>query len=96
MISIVLLFLLSILSVPVSVPSVLSISTPFSLAVSQSMPAWSHHLLGTFAPSLVLAPSHRSRSSRVVMYCATVFCLLSIEVQISVNPASLMAPSSEG
>ena len=82
-------------SIPVSVPSVLPVSTPFALAVSQSIPACSYHLSGTFAPSLALAPSHRSRSGRVAMHCATVFCLLIIDVQIYVNPASFMAPSSE-
>ena len=39
---------------------------------------------------------NRSRSGCVPMYCATVFCLFSIDVRVSVNPASFMAPSSEG
>ena len=54
-------------SASVSDPSVLSCSTPSTFAVSQSMPAWSHHLSGTFAPSLALVPSHWSKSGRVAM-----------------------------
>ena len=76
-------------------PLVLSISTPFDFAVSQSISAWFHHLIGTLAPSLALAPSHRSRSVRVAMYCVTVFCLFAMDFLMSVSPASLMAPSRD-
>ena len=41
-------------------------------------------------------PSHRSRSGCVALDCATVFFLFSIDVRVSVNPTSCMAPSSEG
>ena len=83
-------------SVSVSDPPVLSCSTPFDFAVPQSMSAWFHHLIGTFAPSFALAPSHRSRSGRVEMYCATVFCLFAIDFRMSVSPASRMAPTRDG
>ena len=83
-------------SVLVSVLSVLSVSTPYALAFSQSMPAWSHHLSDTFAPSLGLALLHISRSGHVAMYCAAVFCLISTDVRISVNTASFMPPSCGG
>ena len=83
-------------SFPVSDPDVVSVSVPFAFAFPQSIPDCSHHLKVTLAPYLGLAPLHRSRSGRVAMYCATVFCLLWIDVRMSVSPASSMAPFSEG
>ena len=73
-----------------------SVSISLALAFSQSMPVWSDHISVTRAPSLYFAPLQTFRSGRVAIYCATVFCLLLIDVRTSVSPASFMAPSSEG
>ena len=73
-----------------------SVAAPLAFAFYQSIPVWSHHLIVTRAPSLCFFPSQRSRSGRVAIYCATVFCLLFIYVLTSVSPASFIAPSSEG
>ena len=47
-------------------------------------------------PLLCFASSQRSRSGRVAIYCATVFCPLLIDVRTPMSPASFMAPSSKG
>ena len=73
-----------------------SVSAARSFAISQSIPFCSPHRLDTPAPLLCVARSHRSRSGRVAMYCATVFCIFVIDFLISVNPTSFMAPAREG
>ena len=86
----------SYMSVPNSESDSESVSAPLAFAFSQSIPFWSHHLIVTLAPLICVVPSQRSRSGRVAMYCATVFCLMFIDVRTSLKPASFMAPSREG
>ena len=72
------------------------VSAARAFTVYQSMPFWSHHHLDTLAPPLCVVRSHRSRSGRIEMYYAIVFCLFVIDFLISVNPASFMIPVREG
>ena len=70
-------------------------SSAFSLAPFQSIPVYSHRRLGTRVPSRLIAFSHRSRTGRVAINCATLFCLQRIEVRILAIPASFIAPTSD-
>ena len=73
-----------------------SVSAPLAFALFQSTPVWSHYLIVTRTPTLCFSPLQSSRSGRVAIYCATVFCFLLIDVRTSVSPDSFMAPYSEG
>ena len=57
-------------------------ASSLSLAPLKSIPVYLHRRLATCAPGRMFAFSHRSRIGRVVINCATVFCLQRIEVQI--------------
>ena len=57
-----------------------------------SRPACSHHCIPIRAPWVLSVASQRSRSDRVTMYCATVFCLCRMYVS---NPASALDASSK-
>ena len=76
-------------SVSVPDPPALSCSTHFAFAVSQSMSAWSHHLISTFAPSIALAPCTGPEvvaSQFIARPCSA--CLLLTSVCLSIPPPS--------
>ena len=68
----------------------------FSRATFSYIPVCSHDRRDTCAPGRRVAFSHRSRIGRVVMNCATVFCLWRIEVLIPTIPVSFIIPANGG
>ena len=69
-----------------------SVSVSLALAFSQYMPVSTHHLSVTRAPSLCVAPSQRSRSGRVAIYCATMFIGWFFQAQNSGYPVTRLCP----
>ena len=67
-----------------------------SRAPFQTITVCSHHLRATRVPGCLVAFSHRTRIGRVAINCATVFCLLMIDVRTRTIPASFVAPANEG
>ena len=65
-------------------------------APSKSMRACSHHCRDTLTPVCQVARSQSSRIGRVIIYCATLFCLLVIDFLIPSKPASPIASAKGG
>ena len=70
-------------------------ATTVSLAPTKYIPAWPHHSIPTRPPGVLYVSSHRSRSDRVSMNCATVFFLLRIYSSIALNTASSLAAAAD-
>ena len=58
-----------------------------SLAPTRSMSTCYHRHIPTCDPSILSGPSHRSRSYRVPIHCAAMFCLLQMYSSIVWKPA---------
>ena len=88
-----------LISPPLCYSSIPSSSTSaaaaVSLAFARSMSACSHHCTPIRAPSVFSYASHRSRSNRVEMYCADVFCLYPMYYSIVSKPASYLSVAAK-
>ena len=65
-------------------------------APSKSNPSCSQHFLETHVPNLRNVSSHRPRTSRIKIYCGTIFCLFRNYTSTSSNPASCITYSKVG
>ena len=78
-----------------SLPSPSSVAAAASRAPAKSIITCSRHHIPTRAPGALSGPSHISKSDRVAMYCATVFCHRLIYPPIVKNIASSLAATDK-